>query len=129
MLCSYGLRGFADQRGASRREDEDNSEEGLDPQVGFEYQMPVKMPLNIAFVACICLLSLRNENSNANYTTDFIFSLYSEEGKGVFDCRKNVLGHMQQVRPSDFLHDNCNWSYVKTPLKSFPSTGWHSNPL
>uniref|UniRef100_A0A8D3C4A9 6-phosphofructokinase n=1 Tax=Scophthalmus maximus TaxID=52904 RepID=A0A8D3C4A9_SCOMX len=35
-------------------------------------------------------------NSNANYTTDFIFNLYSEEGKGVFDCRKNVLGHMQQ---------------------------------
>uniref|UniRef100_A0A672N864 ATP-dependent 6-phosphofructokinase n=1 Tax=Sinocyclocheilus grahami TaxID=75366 RepID=A0A672N864_SINGR len=33
---------------------------------------------------------------NANYTTDFIFNLYSEEGKGVFDCRKNVLGHMQQ---------------------------------
>uniref|UniRef100_A0A3P8UQK0 ATP-dependent 6-phosphofructokinase n=1 Tax=Cynoglossus semilaevis TaxID=244447 RepID=A0A3P8UQK0_CYNSE len=41
-------------------------------------------------------LILRNENSNANYTTDFIFNLYSEEGKGVFDCRKNVLGHMQQ---------------------------------
>ncbi|XP_061603193.1 ATP-dependent 6-phosphofructokinase, muscle type-like isoform X7 [Phyllopteryx taeniolatus] len=41
-------------------------------------------------------LVLRNENSNANYTTDFIFNLYSEEGKGVFDCRKNVLGHMQQ---------------------------------
>ncbi|KAL1020739.1 hypothetical protein UPYG_G00004040 [Umbra pygmaea] len=41
-------------------------------------------------------LILRNENCNANYTTDFIFALYSEEGKGVFDCRKNVLGHMQQ---------------------------------
>uniref|UniRef100_A0A8C4FEY7 ATP-dependent 6-phosphofructokinase n=1 Tax=Dicentrarchus labrax TaxID=13489 RepID=A0A8C4FEY7_DICLA len=41
-------------------------------------------------------LILRNENSNANYTTDFIFNLYSEEGKGIFDCRKNVLGHMQQ---------------------------------
>ncbi|KAJ3586958.1 hypothetical protein NHX12_013349 [Muraenolepis orangiensis] len=41
-------------------------------------------------------LILRNENSNANYTTDFIFNLYSEEGKGVFDCRKNILGHMQQ---------------------------------
>ena len=39
----------------------------------------------------------RNENCNANYTTDFIFNLYSEEGKGVFECRKNVLGHMQQV--------------------------------
>ncbi|XP_056131296.1 phosphofructokinase, muscle b [Lampris incognitus] len=41
-------------------------------------------------------LILRNERSNANYTTDFIYNLYSEEGKGVFDCRKNVLGHMQQ---------------------------------
>ncbi|XP_059383968.1 phosphofructokinase, muscle a [Carassius carassius] len=41
-------------------------------------------------------LILRNENCNSNYTTDFIFNLYSEEGKGVFDCRKNVLGHMQQ---------------------------------
>uniref|UniRef100_A0A673WXR2 6-phosphofructokinase type A n=1 Tax=Salmo trutta TaxID=8032 RepID=A0A673WXR2_SALTR len=42
-------------------------------------------------------LILRNEKCNANYTTDFIFALYSEEGKGVFDCRKNILGHMQQV--------------------------------
>ncbi|XP_030632051.1 phosphofructokinase, muscle b [Chanos chanos] len=41
-------------------------------------------------------LILRNEDCNANYTTDFIFKLYSEEGKGVFDCRMNVLGHMQQ---------------------------------
>uniref|UniRef100_A0A8C1XD36 6-phosphofructokinase type A n=1 Tax=Cyprinus carpio TaxID=7962 RepID=A0A8C1XD36_CYPCA len=41
-------------------------------------------------------LILRNENCSSNYTTDFIFNLYSEEGKGVFDCRKNVLGHMQQ---------------------------------
>lgn len=39
----------------------------------------------------------RNENCSVNYTTDFIYQLYSEEGKGVFDCRKNVLGHMQQV--------------------------------
>ncbi|KAG7455235.1 hypothetical protein MATL_G00254470 [Megalops atlanticus] len=41
-------------------------------------------------------LVLRNENCNENYTTDFIYQLYSEEGRGVFDCRKNVLGHMQQ---------------------------------
>uniref|UniRef100_UPI00358FE9A4 ATP-dependent 6-phosphofructokinase, platelet type-like isoform X1 n=1 Tax=Myxine glutinosa TaxID=7769 RepID=UPI00358FE9A4 len=48
-------------------------------------------------------LVLRNELCNVNYTTDFIFSLYSEEGKGVFDCRKNVLGHMQQGgAPSPF---------------------------
>ncbi|XP_026875810.2 ATP-dependent 6-phosphofructokinase, platelet type isoform X6 [Electrophorus electricus] len=48
-------------------------------------------------------LVLRNENSNVNYTTDFIYQLYSEEGKGVFDCRKNILGHMQQGgAPSPF---------------------------
>ncbi|XP_069954698.1 ATP-dependent 6-phosphofructokinase isoform X6 [Cherax quadricarinatus] len=41
-------------------------------------------------------LVLRNENANDNYTTDFIFRLFSEEGKGIFSCRKNVLGHMQQ---------------------------------
>uniref|UniRef100_A0A2K6M5M0 6-phosphofructokinase type A n=1 Tax=Rhinopithecus bieti TaxID=61621 RepID=A0A2K6M5M0_RHIBE len=41
-------------------------------------------------------LVLRNEKCNENYTTDFIFNLYSEEGKGIFDSRKNVLGHMQQ---------------------------------
>ncbi|CAM9940704.1 unnamed protein product [Bubo scandiacus] len=41
-------------------------------------------------------LVLRNERCNENYTTDFIYNLYSEEGRGTFDCRKNVLGHMQQ---------------------------------
>lgn len=44
-----------------------------------------------------CVFVCRNENCNENYTTDFIYQLYSEEGKGVFDSRKNVLGHMQQV--------------------------------
>ncbi|XP_067291614.1 ATP-dependent 6-phosphofructokinase, platelet type isoform X3 [Pseudorasbora parva] len=48
-------------------------------------------------------LVLRNESCNENYTTDFIYQLYSEEGRGVFDCRKNVLGHMQQGgAPSPF---------------------------
>ncbi|XP_039670882.1 ATP-dependent 6-phosphofructokinase, platelet type-like isoform X4 [Perca fluviatilis] len=46
---------------------------------------------------------LRNENSNENFTTDFIYQLYTEEGRGVFDCRKNILGHMQQGgAPSPF---------------------------
>jgi len=48
-------------------------------------------------------LVLRNEKANSNYTTDFIYRLYSEEGKGIFNCRVNVLGHMQQGgRPSPF---------------------------
>nr|XP_039266931.1 ATP-dependent 6-phosphofructokinase, muscle type-like [Styela clava] len=41
-------------------------------------------------------LVLRNEKASENFTTDFIYHLYAEEGKGVFDCRANVLGHMQQ---------------------------------
>ncbi|CAL9689579.1 unnamed protein product [Knipowitschia caucasica] len=46
---------------------------------------------------------LRNENCNENFTTDFMYQLYCEEGRGVFDCRKNVLGHMQQGgAPSPF---------------------------
>uniref|UniRef100_A0A8D1U3F7 6-phosphofructokinase n=1 Tax=Sus scrofa TaxID=9823 RepID=A0A8D1U3F7_PIG len=48
-------------------------------------------------------LVLGNESCSENYTTDFIYQLYSEEGRGVFDCRKNVLGHMQQGgAPSPF---------------------------
>uniref|UniRef100_A0A673BHT9 ATP-dependent 6-phosphofructokinase n=1 Tax=Sphaeramia orbicularis TaxID=375764 RepID=A0A673BHT9_9TELE len=44
-----------------------------------------------------------NENCNENFTTDFIYQLYTEEGRGVFDCRKNILGHMQQGgAPSPF---------------------------
>lgn len=39
----------------------------------------------------------RNEKCHENYTTDFIHKLYSSEGKGIFDCRVNVLGHLQQV--------------------------------
>ncbi|XP_029309027.1 LOW QUALITY PROTEIN: ATP-dependent 6-phosphofructokinase, platelet type-like [Cottoperca gobio] len=48
-------------------------------------------------------LVLRMENSNENFTTDFVYQLYTEEGRGVFDCRKNILGHMQQGgAPSPF---------------------------
>lgn len=41
-------------------------------------------------------LILRNEKCNDNYNTEFIYRLYSEEGKGLFSARMNVLGHMQQ---------------------------------
>uniref|UniRef100_A0A4W4HCJ6 ATP-dependent 6-phosphofructokinase n=1 Tax=Electrophorus electricus TaxID=8005 RepID=A0A4W4HCJ6_ELEEL len=41
-------------------------------------------------------LVLRNEKCHQHYTTDFIYNLYSAEGMGVFDCRVNVLGHLQQ---------------------------------
>ncbi|KAL3315312.1 hypothetical protein Ciccas_006055 [Cichlidogyrus casuarinus] len=36
------------------------------------------------------------ENASKNYTANFIHQLYAEEGKGIFDCRINVPGHMQQ---------------------------------
>ncbi|XP_053666557.1 ATP-dependent 6-phosphofructokinase isoform X2 [Anopheles marshallii] len=41
-------------------------------------------------------LILRNEKASDNYNTEFIHRLYSEEGKGLFSTRMNVLGHMQQ---------------------------------
>ncbi|XP_026684693.1 ATP-dependent 6-phosphofructokinase, partial [Diaphorina citri] len=39
-------------------------------------------------------LILRNEKCNDNYNTDFIYRLYSEEGKGLFSARQNVLGNI-----------------------------------
>jgi oligoribonuclease (3'-5' exoribonuclease) len=47
----------------------------------------------IIFKKFVC----RNERANKNFTADFIQELYSEEGRDIFSCRKNVLGHMQQV--------------------------------
>lgn len=37
-------------------------------------------------------LILRNENANQNYSTDFMQRLFSEEGKGLFSCRMNIIG-------------------------------------
>jgi len=48
-------------------------------------------------------LILRNNCANQNYDTDFLYRLYSEEGKDKFTVRQNVLGHMQQGgSPSPF---------------------------
>ena len=41
--------------------------------------------------------SFSAEFCNANYSTDFITRVYSEEGKGIFVTRSNILGHIQQV--------------------------------
>ena len=41
-------------------------------------------------------LVIRNEFANSIYTTSFLSSLYEEEGKGVFDVRQAILGHLQQ---------------------------------
>ncbi|XP_045868124.1 ATP-dependent 6-phosphofructokinase, platelet type isoform X1 [Meles meles] len=75
-------------------------------------------------------LVLRNESCSVNYTTDFIYQLYSEEGKGVFDCRKNVLGHMQQGgAPSPFDRNFGTkisaraMQWISTKLKEAPGKG------
>lgn len=70
----------------------------------------------------------RNEKCNENYSTDFIFNLYSEEGKGIFDSRKNVLGHMQQVvrRPSRVTQSPP--TAVHTPISLLQSVGASLSP-
>jgi len=39
---------------------------------------------------------VRNEKANNLYTTDFMCSLFQEEGGNLFDVRQAVLGHLQQ---------------------------------
>jgi 6-phosphofructokinase 1 len=41
-------------------------------------------------------LVIRNEDANPVYTTNFICSLFEEEGRDVFDVRPAILGHLQQ---------------------------------
>lgn len=57
-------------------------------------------------------LVLRNENANENYTTDFIYRVYSEEGKGIFSCRKNVLGKAVLVIARIYLYIELVWLKV-----------------
>jgi 6-phosphofructokinase 1 len=48
-------------------------------------------------------LMIRNENANRFYTTDFMSSLFEEEGGDLFDVRQAILGHVQQGgAPSPF---------------------------
>lgn len=48
-------------------------------------------------------LILRNESANLNYNTDFMQRLFSEEGKGLFSCRSNIIGESDFVSTSLFL--------------------------
>jgi 6-phosphofructokinase len=41
-------------------------------------------------------LVFRNESVSTTYTTDVISSIFREEGRGVFDARSSILGHIQQ---------------------------------
>lgn len=48
-------------------------------------------------------LLIRNEFANPLYTTAFMSALFEEEGKGLFDVREAILGHLQQGgNPSPF---------------------------
>lgn len=48
-------------------------------------------------------LMIRNEFANPVYTTQFMCSLFEEEGKDLFDVRQSILGHLQQGgNPSPF---------------------------
>ena len=39
---------------------------------------------------------IRSENAQPLYTTNFVSTLFAEEGKGLFDVRQAILGHLQQ---------------------------------
>jgi 6-phosphofructokinase 1 len=41
-------------------------------------------------------LMIRNEEANPLYTTAFMYALFEEEGKELFDVRQAILGHLQQ---------------------------------
>jgi 6-phosphofructokinase 1 len=48
-------------------------------------------------------LMIRNENANPCYDTQFMVSLFEEEGGDLFDVRQAILGHLQQGgNPSPF---------------------------
>ncbi|XP_055895556.1 ATP-dependent 6-phosphofructokinase-like isoform X2 [Biomphalaria glabrata] len=44
---------------------------------------------------CRSALILIGTNSSEFYNTDFVRQLFAEEGKGVFSCKKGVMGHVQ----------------------------------
>jgi len=68
-------------------------------------------------------LVIRNENAHPVFTTEFLRRLFDAEGKGLFDARQAILGHLQQggnptpfdrihatrlaVRCADFLLEAC----------------------
>lgn len=55
-------------------------------------------------------LILRNENANLNYNTDFMQRLFSEEGKGLFSCRMNIIGMHLTIIQSEIL---VVWQFYK----------------
>ena len=73
---------------------------------------------------------LRNECVSSTYTTDVISKIFADEGKGVFDSRSAILGHIQQggmaspldrVRASRFAVKAMKW----IEGKAFPALDIH----
>jgi 6-phosphofructokinase 1 len=68
-------------------------------------------------------LVIRSENAHVVFTTQFLRRLFEAEGKGLFDARQSILGHLQQggnptpfdrilatrlsIRCADFLVEAC----------------------
>jgi len=77
-------------------------------------------------------LMIRNENANPIYTSQFMASLFEQEGGDLFDVRQTILGHVQQggdpspfdriqatrlaVRCIDFLIEQAQ---TEAPLSAF----------
>lgn len=76
----------------------------------------------------LSLCSPSNEKCHEHYTTEFLYNLYSSEGKGIFDCRINVLGHLQQVQGmgQHMLSPRAGWVYH---CHLFVPRGEHQPPL
>uniref|UniRef100_A0A667YPI8 ATP-dependent 6-phosphofructokinase n=1 Tax=Myripristis murdjan TaxID=586833 RepID=A0A667YPI8_9TELE len=71
--------------------------EHLTEKMKKDIQRGLVLSMDFLFFSLLFSLSMyRNEKCHEHYTTDFIHKLYSSEGKGIFDCRVNVLGHLQQ---------------------------------
>lgn len=79
-----------------------------DLKVNVEYMME-KMKIDIQRG-----LVLWNEKCYDYYIMEFLYNLYLLEGKGVFDCRINVLGYLQQGGVLIFF----DWNYgIKLGVK------------
>jgi 6-phosphofructokinase len=75
---------------------------------------------------------LRSESSSTTYTTEVISSVLRTEGKGHFDSRTSVLGHLQQggipspldrIRATRLAVDCIDWiqKVAQQPLVPYPS--------
>lgn len=69
---------------------------------------------------------MRNNTSSQNFTTDVLDSIYSEEGRGVFDVRTITLGHTQQGgAPSPYDRSyatKCGYKASKVIIKHLNDT-------